>query len=62
MLILARRRTEEIIINEELIIRVNKIDYGNNQVSLQFEGNKDDYVIDRYEIYLRNCQGKQNKP
>ena len=56
MLILGRKLGEEIIINEDLIIKVTFIDYGYRIVKLGFEADKAKYVIDRYEIFERKVE------
>lgn len=60
MLVLSRRRGERIIINEDLIIRVDTVRWYDNQVRLCFEGGEQ-YVIDRYEIYERKLAERFQK-
>ena len=52
MLVLSRRAGEKIIINEELVITINHIDSRSGQVKIAFEAPREDYLIDRYEVYL----------
>ena len=56
MLILGRKLGEEIIINEDLIIKVTFIDYHFRMVKLGFEADKTKYIIDRFEIYERKVE------
>ena len=56
MLILSRKLWQEIIINEDLIVKVVYIDYNLKQIKLGFEASKEKCVIDRYEIYERKVE------
>ncbi len=51
MLILGRKVGQKIIINEDLIIKVVYVDYKYNYIKLGFDAAKEDYLIDRYEIF-----------
>lgn len=53
MLILSRKLGEDIIINEDLIVRVCEIDRKCNVVKLGFEADKLKWLIDRMEIFYR---------
>ena len=56
MLILGRKLGQEIIINEDLIIKVVFIEYNLRMVKLGFEADKAKYMIDRYEIFERKVE------
>ena len=56
MLVLGRKEGQEIIINEDLIIKVTFIDNKFRMVKLGFKADKAKYVIDRYEIFERKVE------
>lgn len=56
MLVLGRREGQQIIINEDLIMKVCYIDTDKKFVKFGFEASKRDYIIDRFEIFQRKVE------
>ena len=52
-LTIGRKEGQKIVVNDDLVIEIVHIDNRYGCVKISFEGDKDKYTIDRYEIHLK---------